>query len=194
MPFSLPELPFDPEELAPWTSAETFSFHHGKHHAAYINKLNAAIEGGELADKSLEEIIAATRGQDPGVFNNAAQAWNHEMFWQSLAAEAGDPGERLTEMLERDFGSVDEFKETFDAAALSLFGSGWCWLVQTADGQLEVRQYGNAETPGGSDDRGLLPLDVWEHSYYIDHRNNRGSFVAGFWSHVNWAEIEKRLA
>jgi len=194
MSFSLPELPFDPAALAPWCSAETFSFHHGKHHAAYVKKLNAAIEGGELANKSLEEIIAATRGHDPATFNNAAQHYNHDMFWQSLSPEAQEPGPKMAELIERDFGSLDAFKEEFGGKALVLFGSGWNWLAQTPNGNLEIRHYGNAETPGGTDDIGLLPLDVWEHSYYIDHRNDRGTFIEGFWGHVNWSAVEERLA
>ncbi|MFH1047636.1 MAG: superoxide dismutase [Patescibacteria group bacterium] len=194
MPFSLPALPFDPAALAPWSSAETFSYHHGKHHAAYLNKLNAAIEGRDLAEKSLVEIIVATHGLEPGIFNNAAQSWNHEMFWQSLTADTQEPGQKLAELISRDFGSLEKFRAEYTQAAMTLFGSGWVWLIQTVDDRLAVRQYGNAETPAGTTDRGLLPLDVWEHSYYIDHRNDRAAFIEGFWQHVNWSLIEKRLA
>ncbi len=194
MSFTLPELPFDPSAFEPWCSAETFSFHHGKHHQAYVNKLNAAIEDTELADKSLDEIIAVTRDHKPGIFNNAAQHFNHDLFWKALSPETQKPGAKMAELLERDFGSFDEFKKQFNEQAATLFGSGWIWLVQDSHGKLYIRQYGNAETPGGTDDHGILPLDVWEHSYYIDHRNDRGKFIDGFWHHINWNFIEDRLS
>jgi len=192
MAFELPELPFAPEALAPWTSAETFSYHHGKHHAGYVKKLNAAVEGTELAEKSLEEVIAASRG-NAAVFNSAAQHYNHSFFWQCLSAEGGAPEGELLAALERDFGSLDAFKEEFGKKALSLFGSGWAWLVKGADGKLSIGQYKDADTPVDSDNKPLLTLDVWEHAYYIDHRNDRGAFITGFWDHVNWAHVAAQL-
>jgi Fe-Mn family superoxide dismutase len=186
MPFTLPQLPFAPNALEPWTSAETFSYHHGKHHAAYVNKLNAAVAGSPLDGKSLEEIIVASRGTTPGVFNNAAQHWNHSFFWNCLAPKAGAPEGELAAAITRDLGGLDAFKKTFGEKALTLFGSGWAWLVKTADGKLEIGQYKDAETPVGTDKTPILTLDVWEHAYYIDHRNDRGKFIEGFWEHVNW--------
>ncbi|HCC22180.1 TPA: superoxide dismutase [Fe] [Candidatus Uhrbacteria bacterium] len=193
MPFVLPNLNFEPTALKPWLSAESFSYHHGKHHATYISKLNSAVSGTELEDQPLEELIKNSRGSDPTIFNNAAQHFNHDKFWLSLTPTEQTLEGRLRENIERDFGSFEMFKEKFSNLAGGLFGSGWVWLVQTQDGRLEVRQYQNAETPGGTDDRGLLPLDVWEHTYYIDHRNDRAGFIAGFWSHINWQVIAERL-
>lgn len=193
MTFELPRLPFDPASLAPWTSAETFSYHHGKHHAGYVMKLNAAIEGSGLDGKTLEEVIAATRGKTPAVFNSAAQHFNHSFFWKCLSADAGAPEGMLLEAITRDFGSLDAFKEEFGAKASSLFGSGWAWLVKGPDGTLSVGQYKDADTPVDSDSRPLLTLDVWEHAYYIDHRNDRGGFIKGFWEHVNWSHVAAQM-
>ncbi|MFH2062920.1 MAG: superoxide dismutase [bacterium] len=194
MSFVLPELPFEETALSPWLSAESFAYHHGKHHAAYVDKLNQAIAETEFAEQPLESIIRSSRGSDPAIFNNAAQHFNHDKFWLSLTPEQQTPSKPLQEILERDFESFEVFKKKYSDLAAGLFGSGWVWLVQTPAGKLEIRQYHNAETPGGADDRGLLPLDVWEHSYYIDHRNNRMAFIAGFWSHVDWEKVESRLA
>lgn len=191
--FELPALPFNTDALEGWTSAETLSFHHGKHHAGYVKKMNAAVGGTEYAEKSLEEIIAASRGADTGIFNNAAQHWNHSFFWNCLSGEERAPEGVLAEALERDFGSVDAFKEAFGKTALTLFGSGWAWLVRNADGALELAQYKDAETPAGTGKTPLLTLDVWEHAYYIDHRNDRAGFVEGFWRHVNWDAVAERL-
>lgn len=193
MHFSLPELSFDPTGFGSWSSVETFNYHHGKHHAGYVKKLNAAIENTDYADMPLVEIIASSRDKDPNVFNNAAQHFNHEKFWESLSPDNQNPSSKLMELIERDFGSFDDFKERFKEQASTLFGSGWTWLIQTPKGSLEIRQYGNAETPAGTDNLGLLPLDVWEHAYYIDHRNERGKFIDGFWEHINWYIIEERL-
>lgn len=193
MPFELPALPFAPDALAPWTSAETFSYHHGKHHAAYVKKLNDALPGTAYEGMSLEDIIAASRGKDAGVFNNAAQHWNHAFFWECLTPEAQSPDGALAEALARDFGSVEAFKEEFGKKALTLFGSGWAWLVRNADGRLEIGQYKDAETPVGTGKTPLLTLDVWEHAYYIDHRNDRGKFIEGFWSHADWKRVAGRM-
>lgn len=195
MAFALPQLPYAPEALAPWTSAETFSYHYGKHHAAYVKKLNDAIVGTPHENASLEDIIAASRGKEPGVFNNAAQHWNHSFFWECLAPEAdvAGPTGALMAALVRDFGSVDAFKEAFGAKALTLFGSGWAWLVQNPDGKLEIAQYKDAETPVGTGKTPVLTLDVWEHAYYIDHRNDRAGFINGFWKHANWEHTAAQL-
>jgi len=191
--FEFPALPFDVNALEDWTSAETLAFHHGKHHAGYVKKLNAAVAGSEYAEKSLEEVIAASRDADASVFNNAAQHWNHTFFWNCLSGKEQDPDAEFSGVLEAAFGSVDAFKEAFGKAALTLFGSGWAWLVRRADGALEIAQYKDAETPAGTDKTPLLTLDVWEHAYYIDYRNDRAGFIEGFWKHVNWAEVAKRL-
>ncbi|MBU0625188.1 superoxide dismutase [Patescibacteria group bacterium] len=193
MPFSLPELPFNPETLSPWASAETFFYHHGKHHAAYVNKLNAAIEGSDLMNQPLEEIIAKTRNNQPGIFNHAAQHFNHDVFWRSLSTELQKLSADFEAKLAYNFGSLTAFRDEFTQKAAGLFGSGWIWLVQLSDGKLAIHQYSNAETPAGTDVRGLLPLDVWEHAYYIDHRNDRGKFIDGFWEHINWRAVEERL-
>ena len=194
MPFVLPDLTFEPTSLEPWLSAESFSYHHGKHHAAYVSKLNAAVSGTELDGRPLEELIRVSGDVNPAVFNNAAQHFNHDRFWLSLSPTEQTPEDQLLEKIESDFGSFETLKEKFSGLAGGLFGSGWVWLMQTTDDRLEVRQYQNAETPGGTDDRGLLPLDVWEHAYYIDHRNDRAKFIAGFWSHINWKSVAERLA
>jgi Fe-Mn family superoxide dismutase len=193
MAFALPQLPYAPEALAPWTSAETFSYHYGKHHAAYVKKLNDAIVGTPHENAALEDIIAASRGKEPGVFNNAAQHWNHSFFWECLAPVTNEPTGTLADALIRDFGSVDAFKEAFAAKALTLFGSGWAWLVQNPDGKLEIAQYNDAETPVGTGKTPVLTLDVWEHAYYIDHRNDRAGFINGFWKHTNWAHASAQL-
>ena len=193
MTFELPDLPFAADALEGWTSAETLSFHHGKHHASYVKKLNAAVEGTDYADKSLEEVVSASRGKDNGVFNNAAQNWNHAFFWNCLSPEALSPEGALAEALERDFGSLDAFKEEFGKKALTLFGSGWAWLVKNADGKLEIGQYKDADTPLGTDKTPLLTLDVWEHAYYLDFKNDRGKFIEGFWDHTNWKHVGDQL-
>lgn len=194
MPYELPELPFASDALEGWTSAETLSFHHGKHHAGYVKKLNAAVEGTDYAGKTLEEVISASRGKDAGVFNNAAQHWNHAFFWNCLSGDAQSPEGALAEAIDRDFGSLDAFKEAFGQKALTLFGSGWAWLVADADGKLEIGQYKDAETPAGTDKTPILTLDVWEHAYYVDFRNDRGAFIEGFWKHVDWKSAGSRLA
>lgn len=191
--FVLPGLPYAPDAFEGWTSAETFSFHHGKHHAGYVKKLNTAVEGTAHADTSLEEVISASRGTEPGVFNNAAQHWNHAFFWNCLSPETQAPEGALAEAIDRDFGSLDAFKESFGKTALTLFGSGWAWLVADQDGRLSLAQYKDADTPIGTDMKPLLTLDVWEHAYYVDFRNDRGAFIEGFWKHVNWKHVAEQL-
>ena len=193
MAFELPELPFEKDALAPWTSSETFDYHHGKHHAGYVTKLNAACADTACEGLPLEEVIEQTRDKTPKIFNNAAQHWNHSFFWNCLSANASEPEGDLAELITRDFGSLDSFKETFETVALTLFGSGWAWLVKDTDGSLKIAQYKDADTPAASDVTPLLTLDVWEHAYYIDHRNDRGGFIKGFWDHVDWKKVGDRL-
>ncbi len=184
MPFTLPNLPYAKDALAPHMSAETLEYHHGKHHAAYVNNLNKLLEGKPEAKKSLEEIILASDG---GVFNNAAQIWNHTFFWSSMKPNGGgQPSGDLLAAVNRDFGSFDKLKEEFTAAATTQFGSGWAWLVLAND-KLAVTKTSNADLPMKHGQKALLTLDVWEHAYYIDHRNLRPRFIETFLTHLaNW--------
>jgi superoxide dismutase, Fe-Mn family len=190
MAFELPSLPFADNALeSSGMSAKTFSFHHGKHHAAYVTNLNNLIKDTPLADKSLEDIVKATYN-DPskvGVFNNAAQVWNHTFFWNSLKAGGGGaPTGALAEKINADFGSFEKFKEDFKAAATTQFGSGWAWLVLD-NGTLKVTKTANAETPIALGQTPLLTLDVWEHAYYLDFQNARPGYIANFLDKLaNW--------
>ena len=191
MSFTLPDLPFESDALAPWTSAETFDFHYGKHHAGYVKKLNAAVEGTDWAEKELTEVINGNR-DNASIFNSAAQHYNHSFFWNCLTPESNGPKGQIQEMIDKDFGSFNAFKEQFGEKALKLFGSGWAWLVLDGE-KLELAQYHDADTPVGTDKTPLLTLDVWEHAYYIDYRNDRGKFIEGFWDHVNWNHVNDQL-
>lgn len=192
MAFELPRLPFAKDALAPFLSAETFDYHHGKHHAAYVNNLNKLIDGTEFANMSLEEIIKKAQG---GMFNNAAQTWNHTFFWNCMSPDGGGtPGGALAEAIDKAFGSFDQFKEKFSTSAATLFGSGWNWLVKTPDGKLEIVQMSNAGTPVKDGKTAILTIDVWEHAYYIDHRNARPKFIDGFWDVINWKFAEKNFS
>ncbi len=194
MPFSLPALPFAPDALAPHMSAETFSFHHGKHHKTYIDNLNKLIEGTPYAEQSLEEIILASNGKDPKVFNNAAQHWNHDFFWKCLApAGSTQPSAEVQAALAGAFGSFDNFKAKFAETTINTFGSGWGWLVKNADGSLGFASTSNAGTPMTAGQKAILTCDVWEHAYYIDHRNSRPNFLAAFWNIVNWDFVAQNL-
>ncbi len=192
MPFELPPLPFAQDALAPYMSAETLQYHYGKHHAAYVAKLNAGIEGTQWADKSLEEII---RGSDGGLFNNAAQTWNHTFFWNCLKpGGGGEPSGKLAEAIVKAFGSYGDFKAKFSTACAGQFGSGWGWLVKNADGGLEIMTTGNADTPLVHGKTALLTIDVWEHAYYIDYRNDRAKFIATIMDNlVNWDFVASNL-
>jgi len=190
--FELPELPFEKDALGDWTSAETLEYHHGKHHAGYVKKLNGAVLGNEFEGQGLLEVIAGSRDRNQKVFNLAAQHYNHSFFWNGLTGETGAPEGALAEAIDRDFGSLNEFKEQFRLAAASHFGSGWVWLVQE-EGKLVIRDYHDADTPADTGVTPLLTLDVWEHAYYIDHRNDRGGFIEGFWKHVNWAFVAAQM-
>jgi Fe-Mn family superoxide dismutase len=184
MSFELPPLPFAKDALGEHMSAETLDFHYGKHHQGYLTKLNAAVEGTPNADKSLEEIIRSSEG---GLFNNAAQVWNHSFFWNSLKpGGGGDPTGDLADAINRDFGSADGFREQFAKAAAGRFGSGWAWLIVDS-GKLKIVDTANADTPIRTNHTPLITLDVWEHAYYIDYRNARPSFIKAYLdSLVNW--------
>ena len=189
MTFELPNLPYAPTDLEPYMSANTFSFHHGKHHAAYVNNLNNLIKDTDLANKSLEEIIKATfkDSSKVGVFNNAAQVWNHTFFWNSMKpGGGGTPTGAIADKINADFGSFDKFKEEFKNAAATQFGSGWAWLVLD-NGTLKVIKTPNAENPLANGQKALLTLDVWEHAYYLDYQNKRPDFISTYLDHlVNW--------
>lgn len=197
MAFTLPDLPYAATALEPYMSANTFSFHHDKHHAAYVTNLNNLIKDTELADKSLEEIIKATfkDSAKAGVFNNAAQVWNHTFFWHSMKPGGGGaPSGELADKINADFGSFDKFKEDFKTAAATQFGSGWAWLVLD-NGTLKVTKTPNAENPLANGQTALLTLDVWEHAYYLDYQNKRPDFIATYLDHlVNWDFAAQNMA
>jgi superoxide dismutase, Fe-Mn family len=191
MAFELPELPYDKNALAPHISEETLEYHYGKHHQAYVNKLNDLLPGSQFEKSSLEDIIMQADG---GIFNNAAQIWNHTFYWHSMSPKGGNsPSSALTKELEKAFGSVDTFKENFTEAGMTQFGSGWAWLVKNNDGKLEVVKTLNANNPMTDGKTPLLTCDVWEHAYYIDTRNDRGKYINNFWNVVNWEFVEKNL-
>jgi Fe-Mn family superoxide dismutase len=197
MAFQLPDLPWARDALAPHISAETIGFHHGKHHATYVAKLNQAVEGTPFAEMSLEEIIGKTAGDaaKAGIFNNAAQIWNHTFFWNSMKpGGGGEPSGALKDMIVASFGSFEKFKEIFSAKAATLFGSGWTWLVADGD-TLEIVQTFNAGNPMTEGKTPLLTLDVWEHAYYLDFQNRRPDFIQTFLDHlVNWDFAAANLA
>lgn len=195
-PFSLPELPYAKDALEPHMSSNTFSFHHEKHHNAYVQNLNKLLEGNEMKEMDLEEIIKKS-SKDPqkvGIFNNAAQIWNHSFFWHSMTPNGGGkPSGELLSKIEADFGSYDEFAEKFKTAGATQFGSGWAWLVYNpSDDKLEVVKTPNAETPIVEGKVPLLTCDVWEHAYYIDYQNKRPDYIAVFLNHLaNWEFAEE---
>lgn len=191
MPFTLPELPYAKNALAPHISEETLEYHYGKHHQAYVTNLNNLVPGTEFENMSLEEIIKKSSG---GVFNNAAQIWNHTFYWNCLSPNGGgEPTGVLLEKIKQAFGSFAEFKEKFSELSIKTFGSGWGWLVQNADGSLALVSTSNAGTPMTNGQTALLTCDVWEHAYYIDYRNARPKYVEAFWSLVNWKFVESNL-
>lgn len=185
MSIELPALPYARDALAPTISEETIDYHYGKHHNAYVTNLNKMIEGTDNADKSLEEIIRSSSG---GVFNNAAQIWNHTFYWNSLAPNAaGAPTGELADAINSNFGSFEEFQTKFTASAAGNFGSGWTWLVKNSDGSLAIVNTSNADTPITDDSiTPLLTVDVWEHAYYVDYRNARPEYLKNFWQIANW--------
>ncbi len=185
MSIELPALPYARDALAPTISEETIDYHYGKHHNAYVTNLNKMIEGTADADKTLEEIIRSSSG---GVFNNAAQIWNHTFYWNSLAPNAGgEPNGELADAITAAFGSFAEFQTKFTASAAGNFGSGWTWLVKNADGSLAIVNTSNADTPITDETvTPLLTVDVWEHAYYVDYRNARPEYLKNFWEIANW--------
>lgn len=197
MAITLPELPYSQDALAPHISAQTLSFHHGKHHAAYVTNLNKLIEGTDLAQKSLEEIIRATAGKadKAGIFNNGAQVWNHTFYWHSMKpGGGGKPTGAIAARIDADFGSYDKFVEQFSQAGATQFGSGWAWL-NLRNGKLEVQKTPNAENPMTSGAKPLITMDVWEHAYYLDYQNKRPDYIKTFLNHLlNWDFANANLA
>ena len=193
MAFTLPELPYAKSALAPHISEETLEYHYGKHHNTYVTNLNNLIPGTEFEGKSLEDIIKTSSG---GVFNNAAQVWNHTFYWHSLSPNGGGaPTGAVSDAINKTWGSFDKFKEEFNKSAVGNFGSSWTWLVTKADGSLAIVNTSNAGTP--ITESGVTPLitvDLWEHAYYIDYRNLRPKYLEGFWSLVNWEFANKNFA
>ena len=191
MAIELPALPYDRNALEPHISGETIDFHYGKHHKAYVDNLNKLIEGTPFADKSLEEIVKTSDG---GVFNNAAQVWNHTFYWNCMTPNGGgEPTGKLADAINAAFGDFAKFKEQFTDTAVKTFGSGWAWLVQRKDGTVALVSTSNAATPLTGDDTPLMTCDVWEHAYYIDYRNARPKYVEAFWNLVNWKFVASNL-
>ncbi|WP_119343132.1 superoxide dismutase [Facilibium subflavum] len=192
MMFELPALPYERNALEPYISEETLNYHYGKHHQTYVTNLNNLVPGTEFEGKSLEEIIRTSSG---GIFNNAAQVWNHTFYWNCLTPKSSKkPSGALLTAIESKFGSFDAFKEAFTKTAVTTFGSGWAWLVKTKQGQLELVSTSNAGCPLTEGVTPLLTCDVWEHAYYIDYRNARPKYVDEFWNIVNWDFVAKQFA
>jgi superoxide dismutase, Fe-Mn family len=192
MAFTLPELPYAKDALAPHISAETLDIHHGRHHNAYLTKLNELVAAdASLAGKSLEDLVRSSSGP---LFNQAAQVWNHTFYWHSMKpAGGGEPTGALADAINAAFGSFSAFKEKFSAAAVGQFGSGWAWLVKNGSGGLEIVQTSNAGCPLTEGKTPLLTCDVWEHAYYVDYRNARPKYVEAWWNLVNWDHAAKNL-
>ena len=185
MAFELPALPYAQDALQPHISAETLEYHYGKHHKTYVDKLNGLAEGTDLAGKSLEEVVKTSEG---GVFNNAAQIWNHTFYWNCLSPDGGgEPTGAIADAITAAFGSFEAFKEQFTNSAINNFGSSWTWLVKKADGSVAIVNTSNAATPLTDDSvTPVLTVDLWEHAYYIDYRNARPKYMEAFWALVNW--------
>lgn len=192
MEHKLPELPYALDALAPHISKETLEFHYGKHHQTYITNLNGLIKGTEFENMSLEDIVKKSSG---GMFNNAAQIWNHTFYWMGLSPKGGgEPKGALGDAITKKWGSFAKFKEEFTKVSVGTFGSGWGWLVKKADGSLDLVSTSNAGTPLTGADKPLLTCDVWEHAYYVDYRNLRPKYVEAFWNLVNWDFVAKNFA
>lgn len=191
MAFTLKDLPYAKNALAPYISEETMDFHHSKHVQAYVNNTNNLISGTEFENMALENIITKSSGP---IFNNSAQIWNHEFFWDVMTPNGGGtPNGDLLSALEQNFGSFGDFKEKFVKAATGLFGSGWTWLVKNTDGKLDIVSYSNAGNPLTESKTALLGIDVWEHAYYIDYRNARPKYVEAFFDVINWNAVAQKL-
>jgi len=192
MAIELPALPWARDALAPNISAETIDYHYGKHHQAYVTNLNNLFKGTEFENLDLVAIVKKSQG---GMFNNAAQVWNHTFYWNSLSPKGGgEPSGKLADAIKKAFGGFAQFKEEFTKTAVGTFGSGWAWLVQRADGGLALVSTSNAATPITGTDRPLLTCDVWEHAYYIDYRNARPKYIEGFWNLANWEFAASQMA
>lgn len=193
MEHTLPALPYAMDALVPHMSRETFEYHYGKHHQTYVTNLNNLIKGTEFENAALEDIIRKSSG---GIYNNSAQVWNHTFFWNCMKPNGGGaPGGALLEAINKKWGSLDDFKKTFQASAVGNFGSGWTWLVKKSDGGVDIVNMGAAGTPLTTGDKALLCVDVWEHAYYIDYRNLRAKYVETFLnSLVNWGFAAKNFA
>ncbi|HWS41136.1 MAG TPA: Fe-Mn family superoxide dismutase [Arenimonas sp.] len=192
MAIELPALPYDRSALEPHISAETIDFHYSKHHQTYVTNLNNLIAGTEFESADLETIVRKAQG---GLFNNAAQVWNHTFYWNCLSPNGGGaPTGKLADAINATFGSFDNFKAEFTKTAIGTFGSGWAWLVQRADGSLALVSTSNAATPITGTDKPLMTCDVWEHAYYVDYRNARPKYVEAFWNLVNWEFVSAQMA
>lgn len=197
MAFSLPQLPYAHDALEPHIDTQTMQIHHGKHHQTYVDNLNKAIAGGEHENKGLEELVANAGSISPAVRNNGGGHWNHTFFWESLApTSGGQPSSRLADAIDKAFGSFDAFKEKFNAAGATRFGSGWAWLI-VKDGKLEVTSTPNQDNPlmDVAETKGtpILGCDVWEHAYYLKYQNKRADYLAAFWNVVNWDKVSERF-
>jgi len=190
MTHTLMDLPFDKDALEPYISAETLEYHHGKHHAGYINNLNRLIEGTSFEKMMLEEIVTSATGS---IFNNAAQVYNHNFYFNGLCREKTEPSKNILKLLDRDFGSMEAFKEIFLETAAGLFGSGWVWLSIDSSGDLVLESLSNAGNPLLSGNTPLLTCDVWEHAYYVDYRNARAEYLKKWWDIINWNFVSKNL-
>jgi Fe-Mn family superoxide dismutase len=191
MSFTLPALPYARNALSPQISEETLNYHYGKHHNTYVTNLNNLIAGTEHEDNSLEEIILTSTG---GLFNNAAQVWNHSFYWNCLSPEGGgEPADALADAINETFGSFEAFREKFSTSAVTNFGSGWTWLVKNDDGVLQIVNTSNAANPMTDGLKPLLTCDVWEHAYYVDYRNARPAYLEAFWKLVNWKFVSNNL-
>ncbi|OGT35188.1 MAG: superoxide dismutase [Gammaproteobacteria bacterium RIFCSPHIGHO2_12_FULL_37_14] len=189
--FQLPPLPYSMDALQPYISKETLDYHYGKHHQTYVNNLNNLTKNTEFAHSTLEDVIMKSSG---GIFNNAAQIWNHTFYWNSLTPKSsGEPSGKLADAIKKKFGSFDEFKKQFTQSATTLFGSGWSWLIKNTQGEVEIMNTSNAQLPLKENKIALLTCDVWEHAYYIDYRNARASYIENYWKIVNWAFAEKNF-
>lgn len=190
--FELPKLPYELNALEPHISKETLEYHYGKHHQAYVNKLNELVKDTEFANQSLEQIIMNSSGP---IFNNAAQDWNHTFYWNCMTPKSSqEPTSKLADAIKKKFGSFDEFKKQFTEHGTKLFGSGWTWLAQNKDGELEIINESNAGLPMKTNKKALLTCDVWEHAYYIDYRNARPKYLENFWKLVNWDFVAQNFS
>jgi Fe-Mn family superoxide dismutase len=187
----LPPLPFAMDALQPYISKETLEYHYGKHHLAYVNKLNELIKNTEFENASLEDMIMKSSG---GIFNNAAQIWNHTFYWHCLTPNSAEPSGKLLDAINKKFGTFEEFKKLFTQTAITTFGSGWAWLVKNVSGDLDIISTSNADLPMKHEKQALLTCDVWEHAYYIDYRNARPTYLDNFWKIVNWDFVAEQFA